>query len=168
MYRQHEYDATDRCIHCGGSRALIVRERWDCAPLHPLPVDGPRKEIVHDFSSLVRYVKAIPCVQEAEGYNEMADLWNFHLKLDITHEIAWHVVQYFAYVLNGLSLSVNLPTRFFPITPPVDLNGGPYDFLGWMIQCSDPQFSPDRCRDWLASRLPTPVGDITAWKACDE
>lgn len=168
MYKQHEYDSADRCIHCGGSRALIVEGKWDCALVNPPIVDGPRKEIHHDFSSLERFVKRIPCVRDAEGHDEMEDRWSFWLELDISHEIVWHVIQSFAYVLNGLSLTATLPTRFFPTSAPPYLNGGPYTYLSWRIECTDPKFTPALCQEWLEDRLPKPVEEHAAWFEVDD
>ena len=73
-----------------------------------------------------------------------------------------------AHVLNYLSVDERLPTVFKPVSPPPYLNGGPEDYLSWVIECSD-EMSPDKVAEWLESRLPQPVEDEDAWrKGSDE
>ena len=60
------------------------------------------------------------------------------------------------HVLNYLSLNERLPTVFKPVSPPPYLNGGPAEFLSWVIECSDDSFTPSRATEWLAGRLPKP------------
>jgi hypothetical protein len=47
------------------------------------------------------------------------------------------------------------------------MNGGPKEFLSWVIAATDPEFSPAQCAEWLEGRLPTPVEDLSAWSHAD-
>lgn len=90
-------------------------------------------------------------------------IWWVKFSLSLNHELAWNVVQELAHVLNHLSVSERLPTVFKPVSPPPYLNGGPRDFLAWVIECKEGAMAPSTVADWLESRLPRPVEDISAW-----
>ncbi|WP_202947866.1 hypothetical protein [Desulfosporosinus acidiphilus] len=83
--------------------------------------------------------------------------------IDIDHPLSWHVVQELGYVLNYISISEPLPTIFKPVSPPPYMNGGPKDFLAWVIECREKDFTPDICLKWLEGRLPRPVDEISQW-----
>jgi hypothetical protein len=83
--------------------------------------------------------------------------------LDINHPLAWRVVQELGHVVNYLSLDERLPTTFMPVSPPPYLNGGPEEFLSWVIECRDESFKPGTLQKWLAGRLPAPVEDESEW-----
>ena len=89
--------------------------------------------------------------------------WWAKLHIDIAHPLAWHVVQEYGHVLNQLSLEQPLPTTFKPVSPPPYMNGGPEDFLSWVVECADPHFPPDKAAEWLEGRLPRPVDDPDSW-----
>jgi hypothetical protein len=91
-------------------------------------------------------------------------MWWVKFAIDIDHELAWRVVQEFGHVLNYVSLDERLPTVFKPVSPPSYLNGGPRDFLAWVIECDSPEFLPYQCAEWLEGRLPRPVDDLATWK----
>lgn len=84
--------------------------------------------------------------------------------IDIDHELAWPTVQEMGHVLNALSVHERLPTSFHPVSPPPYMNGGPDDFLSWVIECRDPEFRPGTCATWLKGRLPNPVSDLDQWE----
>lgn len=63
------------------------------------------------------------------------------------------------YVLNYLSLNERLPTVFMPVSPPPYMNGGPRDYLSWVIESKDKDFTPDACAQSLEGLLPRPVDD---------
>ncbi len=69
---------------------------------------------------------------------------------------------------NAMSLNERLPTVFMPVSPPPYLNGGPRDFLSWVIESTDPSFTPTKCAEWLKGRLPDPVDDLEQWKMDDD
>lgn len=94
--------------------------------------------------------------------------WWLKLIINIDHPFAWNVVQELAHVLNYVSLDERLPTVFKPVSPPPYANGGPRDFLSWVIECKDKNFKPSDCAEWLEGRLPRPVDDLDQWKLEDE
>jgi hypothetical protein len=129
----------------------------------------------HDlgFHKLLAFLAKIPAVQTNDtpwggfgsGMNDVG--WWVKFSLDIDHSLAWSAVQEIGYVLNELSLSERLPTVFKPVSPPPYLNGGPRDYLSWVIECHDGTTRPGTIADWLEGRLPKPVEDITAWPEDD-
>lgn len=123
-----------------------------------------------EFDALVAYLKRVPATNSSwVGHGRHADgTWWIKFGLDIKHPLAWNVVQEFGHVLNYLSTSERLPTVFMPVSPPPYLNGGPAEFLSWVIECSDPEFAPDTAREWLEGRLPRPVDDLDKWNTSDE
>ena len=50
-----------------------------------------------------------------------------------------------------------------PVSPPVYLNGGPKDFLSWVIESTTKAFTPTMCAEWLSGRMPSPVDDPASW-----
>jgi hypothetical protein len=123
-----------------------------------------------DFDRLLRFLRRIPAMSGAAIGTGRSDDGNWWVKfsLDIDHPLAWHVVQEFACVLNYLSLQERLPTVFMPVSPAPYLNGGPREFLSWVIESRDPSFKPGTVADWLEGRLPNPVDDLAQWAGTDE
>jgi len=125
----------------------------------------------HDrsFHKLITFLARIPAVQTNDtpwgGFGSgMSDAgWWVKFRLEVDHHLAWSVVQGIGYVLNEISLSERLPTVFKPVSPPPYLNGGPRDYLGWVIECHDGEMRPGTIADWLEGTLPKPVEDETAW-----
>ncbi|HWB91533.1 MAG TPA: hypothetical protein VG605_06760, partial [Puia sp.] len=68
--------------------------------------------------------------------------------------------------VNYISLEERLPTVFYPVFPPPYLNGGP-EFLSWVIESKDKEFSPALLSEWLEGRLPRPVDDLKQWKTAE-
>lgn len=122
-----------------------------------------------DFDSLLNYLKLVPAVGRwiGQGHNQDGTWW-VKFSLDIKHDLAWRVVQEFGHVLNYVSLSERLPTVFKPVSPPPHLNGGPEQFLCWVIECDDPDCKPATIRAWLEERLPRPVDDLGQWNIDDD
>jgi hypothetical protein len=116
------------------------------------------------FQSLVEYLGKIPAINSpiATGTNE-EDLWWVKFKIDIDHPFAWHAVQELGNVINYLSINDRLPTIFYPVSPAPYLNGGPDEFLSWVIETTDKDFKPGTLKKWLESRLPDPVDDLSQW-----
>ena len=106
------------------------------APLGVTSVD-PRA-----FQKLETYLHRIPGIagQITCGSEELG--WWVKFEIDIHHALAWHVVQELGHVLNYLSLNERLPTAFKPVSPPPSMNGGPSEYLSWVIECSDVEFRP--------------------------
>ena len=116
------------------------------------------------FISLKEYLEKVPAINspistgiDQEGY------WWIKFKIDIHSEYAWNVVQELGCVVNYLSINERLPTVFYPVSPAPYLNGGPADYLSWVIETKDKEFRPGTLQKWLASRLPSPVEDKTQW-----
>ncbi|GAB6140530.1 hypothetical protein JCM14076_12590 [Methylosoma difficile] len=121
------------------------------------------------FSKLTEFLKKVPAIYGAIGSGKGEDgRWWVKFSIDINHPLAWHTVQEFGHVLNYLSLDNRLPTSFQPVSPPPYMNGGPDDFLSWVIEGHDPNFGPDDCAEWLLGRLPKPVDDESQWIDSDD
>jgi hypothetical protein len=117
-----------------------------------------------DFERLVTYLRSVPGVSQSIGKGRFENgNWWVKFAIDIAHPLAWNVVQDLGCVLNYLSINERLPTLFMPVSPAPYLNGGPRDFLSWVIESTDPTFTPDNCVKWLEGRLPRPVHDSSAW-----
>lgn len=118
------------------------------------------------FTKLLEFLDRVPAVQGpiGKGADEEGRWW-VKFSIDIGHALAWHTVQELGHVLNLLSLEERLPTSFLPVSPPPYMNGGPEEFLSWVIECHDPEFRPGTCAEWLSGRLPNPVEDIEQWMA---
>jgi hypothetical protein len=117
------------------------------------------------FSQLISLLRKVPSIKEAigAGTNENGNWW-VKFTIDIKHELAWHVVQEFGHIVNYLSVSERLPACFYPVSAPPYLNGGPEEYLSWAIDTFDINFSPDLLAEWLESRLPKPLDDISQWE----
>jgi hypothetical protein len=119
-----------------------------------------------DFQSLEAFLRRVPGIQAAIGRGRFDNgRWWLKFSIDTEHRLAWHVVQELGHVLNYLSLNERLPTRFLPVSPPPYLNGGPREFLSWVIECDDPQMKPGTIVKWLEGRLPQPVDDESQWRS---
>ncbi|HAL81213.1 MAG TPA: hypothetical protein DCO83_02400 [Mucilaginibacter sp.] len=116
------------------------------------------------FVELIDFMKRIPGIEKSffgKGIFENGNWW-IKFCIDITHPLAWHVVQEVGFVVNYISLDERLPTVFYPVSPPPYLNGGP-DFLSWVIESKEPEFTPSDLKEWLEGRMPNPVDDISQW-----
>jgi len=121
------------------------------------------------FEKLINFLSKIPAISTNDtpwrgfGTGEGDDGWWIKFSIEISDPHAWHTLQELGYVLNDLSVTEILPTVFKPTSPPPYLNGGPADFLSWVIECSDNSFAPGTVADWLSGRLPSPVEDREQW-----
>ena len=95
-------------------------------------------------------------------------LWWFKFILAIEHPLAWNVVQELGHILNYISIDERLPTVFYPVSPPPYMNGGPEQYLYWIIENKEKSFSPIDLIEWLKGRLPNPVHDENEWSHNDE
>jgi len=117
------------------------------------------------FNTLIEYLSEVPTIHGEIGKGAEEDgRWWVKFEIDINHEYSWHTVQEMGHVLNYLSVDERLPTSFHPVSPPPYMNGGPGEFLSWVIECNDPEFKPGTCAKWLEGRLPRPVDDLEQWK----
>lgn len=127
----------------------------------------------HDFEKLLAFLERLPAIELPAGRKSVGrgsssnGKWWVKFSLDTSHALAWRHVQELGFVLNSLSVEQRLPTVFMPVSPPPYLNGG-VEFLSWVIESTDPSFTPDHCAQWLESRLPQPVDDPSRWHTEDD
>jgi hypothetical protein len=116
------------------------------------------------LNPLENYLRKVPSITGAigSGFFENGRWW-VKFTIDLDHPLAWSVVQELGYVLNYLSPDERLATVFMPVSPPPYMNGGPREFLSWVIESTDKDFSPEQCTQWLEGRLPRPVDDPAQW-----
>ena len=126
-----------------------------------------------DFDALLAFMEKLPAINLPAGRKSFGHgvfengNWWIKFTLDTTHGLAWRHVQELGYVLNYVSAEERLPTVFMPVSPPPYINGG-VEFLSWVIESTEPSFSPAKCAEWLEGRLPRPVDDLEQWKIDDE
>jgi hypothetical protein len=127
----------------------------------------------HYFEKLLAFLERLPAVDLPAGRESIErgsfenGNWWVKFTLNTMHPLAWRHVQELGHVLNYVSVEEWLPTVFMPVSPPPYLNGG-VEFLSWVIESTEPSFTPDRCVEWLEGRLPRPVDDPEQWKMDDE
>src|SRR5262245_33046577 len=110
------------------------------------------------FAPLIELLRRIPGVDAAVGTGRFdTGLWWCKFSIDIENPVAWSVVQELGHILNYVSINEPLPTVFMPVSPPPYLNGGPKEYLSWVIESKAADFSPENCAAWLEGRLPRPV-----------
>jgi hypothetical protein len=117
------------------------------------------------MQSLVKFLERIPAVERpvASG-NDAAGMWWVKFEINIEHDLAWQTVQEIGHVVNYISVNERLPSVFYPVSPPPYMNGGPDEFLSWVIENKDAAFTPAKLKEWLESRLPNPVDDEDEWE----
>lgn len=116
------------------------------------------------LKTLTSFLEKIPAIEApiASGVGEDG-LWWVKFSIDIQHDLAWQVVQELGHVTNYISINERLPTVFYPVSPAPYMNGGPDEFLSWVIETKDKEFRPAKLKEWLESRLPNPVDDEEQW-----
>ena len=120
------------------------------------------------FESLQSFLLQVPAITGTIVTGIDEGLWWVKFKIDIQHPLAWQVVQEIGHVVNYVSANERLPTTFYPVSPPPYMNGGPDEFLFWLIENKDPDFTPDLMKTWLEGRLPQPVNDEAQWPSGDD
>ena len=121
------------------------------------------------FANLIGFLRRIPAMEMNDtpsgGFGSGVDdgAWWVKFSINVDHPLAWNAVQELGHVLNYLSISERLPTSFKPVSPPPYMNGGPRDFLSWVIECPEDVMSANKVAEWLEGRLPQPVEDESAW-----
>ena len=125
--------------------------------------------IASSIAPLLAFLKTVPTVDPRIGSGVLeSGLWWVKFAIDIENPLAWRVVQELGHILNYISVEEPLPTVFKPVSPPSYMNGGPKEFLSWVIESHAPDFTPALCAQWLEDRLPSPVQDLEAWKLEEE
>ena len=124
-----------------------------------------KNQLKNKLKELTDFLERIPAIKKpiSSGTNEDG-LWWTKFTIDINNEFAWSVVQELGHIVNYVSLNDRLPTIFYPVSPPPYMNGGPRDFLSWVIETKDKDFKPKALKEWLEGRLPQPVDDLKQWK----
>ena len=120
------------------------------------------------FDSLRDYLQRIPAIEGNIATGGKDGMWWAKFSIDIEHRLAWNVVQELGFVLNYISVEERLPTVFMPVSPPPYLNGGPGEFLSWVIENTSPDMRPGTVMKWLEGRLPNPVEDLAQWNTDDD
>ena len=116
------------------------------------------------FKTLIEYLEKIPAMIKPISFDSDDNgFWWIKFQLNISNKLAWHVVQELACVINYISINERLPTVFYPVSPAPYLNGGPDEFLSWVIETKDIKFKPETLMKWLKERLPNPVNDLEQW-----
>jgi plasmid stability protein len=105
----------------------------------------------------------IPCVQFVATSKIGEPFWWLKFGIDINSEIAWNVVQELGHILNYLAVDEKLPTTFYPVSPPPYLNGGPEEFLSWIIEPSIPFVDTNSIHTYLEVRLPESYDKEENW-----
>ena len=116
-----------------------------------------------DRGLLLGFLERVPAIRTPIGSGALEPGWWVKFRIALAHPLAWRTVQELGYVLNYLSINERLPTVFMPVSPQPYLNGGPADFLSWVIECRDAAFTPAMAAEWLEGRFPDPVEDVNAW-----
>ena len=116
------------------------------------------------FDSLIDFLETVPAIQTPIAFGDEDGEWWLKFSIDVEHDLAWRVVQELGHILNYLSINERLPTLFYPVSPPPYMNGGPSDFLSWIIETTDKEFRPGTLKKWLEGRLPNPINDLDQWE----
>jgi len=116
------------------------------------------------LKELIDFLERIPAIQKpiSSGTSDEGFWWT-KFSIDIHDDLAWNVVQELGHIVNYVSLDERLPTVFYPVSPPPYMNGGPTEFLSWIIETKDIEFTPAKMKEWLEGRLPKPVDDVGEW-----
>jgi hypothetical protein len=112
---------------------------------------------------LVDFLNRVPAVRVISSDSTPDAFWWVKLEIDIANPLAWQVVQELGFVLNYISLQEKLPTVFMPVSPPPYLNGGPEEFLAWVIESKFNYIDPEWIKRELEGRLPSPVEEAAQW-----
>lgn len=126
-----------------------------------------------DFESLLAFMERLPAISLPAGRRSIGTgrfengNWWMKFHLDTNHPLVWRHVQELGFVLNYVSVSERLPTVFMPVSPPPYMNGG-VEFLSWVVESTEPSFTPASCAEWLEGRLPRPVDDLAQWDTDSE
>ena len=124
-------------------------------------IDKSRLEA--NIEKLVEYLAKIPGLSILSYKVTLDAYWWVKFNINIHHKFSWNVVQELGFVLNYISLNELMPTVFKPVSPPPYLNGGPDEFLSWVIESTDNYVDPGWVAKTLEGRLPRPVEDETEW-----
>ena len=130
-----------------------------------LTMGGRALNTTADFGPLTAFLQRVPSIKMpiGTGLGTGESAWWVKFGIDLADPLAWRVVQELGHVLNYLSINDRLPTVFMPVSPPPYLNGGPSEFLSWVIECRSHSHTPEVIAKWLEGRLPRPVDERSGW-----
>ena len=121
-------------------------------------------EVLHQgLPLLVNFLNEIPSVEVIASEVTTDAYWWVKLNIDIQHKLAWRVVQELGFILNYISVQEPLPTIFKPVSPPPYLNGGPDEFLSWVIESTFNYIDPKWIKEMVEGRLPNPINSEKEW-----
>ncbi len=113
---------------------------------------------------LTNYLCKVPAITGKISSGFLNDgRWWVKFTIDIRHPACVESCPRTRTVLNYVSLDERLPTVFIPVSPPPYMNGGPHEYLSWVIESKDKDFKPETCAEWLEGRLPRPVSEAARW-----
>lgn len=105
------------------------------------------------MQELIDYLRTVPGILEDIETGDDEGYWWVKFRIDVDHPFAWNVIQNFGYVLNNLAVNRPLPTRFIPVSPPPYSNGGPDQFLSWVIRAENTEITSEEVRNWLEGKI---------------
>ena len=127
-----------------------------------------RKKSAGGLQKLRAYLEKVPAVSVVSVSEAAEALWWVKFDIDIQHSLAWNVVQELGHVLNYISLDERLPTVFKPVSPPPYMNGGPDEFLSWVIEAQGVDADAGYIAEVLEGHLPRPVEDESEWHPSED
>ncbi len=126
------------------------------------------KYLQDGLKKIAAFLARLPAVQTVATSKKGEAFWWLKFGIDLRSKIAWSVVQELAHVVNYLSVSERLPTKFYPVSPPPYLNGGPEDFLSWIIEPTIPYVDTAVIHAYLQDRLPKEPEKEESWAAPED
>jgi hypothetical protein len=134
-----------------------------------MAAEGEARELPDLLQPLANFIGRIPSVLWVSGGSSEGDdedgWWWVKFQIEVAHPCAWLVVQQFAHVVNDLSINTRLPAVFYPVSPPVLANGGPAEFLSWVIEVTNPPFDPNEIIRHATPYFPKDIADPEEWVA---
>lgn len=122
-----------------------------------------KRKLKAGLPMLTELIAKIPSISIISSDVTKDGYWWIKFDIDSSHKLAWYVIQELAFVFNGIALSDPLPTTFKPSSPPPYLNGGPEEFLSWVVESTYNYIDPIWIKETLENVLPSPIGDETQW-----
>jgi hypothetical protein len=119
------------------------------------------------LATLKAFLARVPAIKWLSTSTDTEPYWWVKLQIDLDDTLAWNVVQELGFVLNYLALEEPLPTVFKPVSPPPYMNGGPKEFLSWVIEAKLPFLDAEYIAKVLEGRLPNPGEDRNNWNMDD-
>jgi hypothetical protein len=138
----------------------------NCVSTSPLLNDAKRHARV---KRLAKLIGTLPGVKGPVAHNA-SDQWFWWVKftIDTRHALAWHVIQRLGYVFNYYSIEQHFDTKFMPVSPPPDLNGGPRQYLSWVVEATLGFYDPGPSMEALRRELPQNVKSKAEWMRYDD